>query len=311
MMRTAAGVSLILAMAGGAFGQTEASGPAFEVASVKVSAPLPVGVMTFRLGSLPVSKDPGRVDYQGVTLKNLIARAYDVKDYQIEGPQWLDGERYDVVATIPPGSDKSQVGLMLQRLLTERFKLTLRHESKQMAVYTLAAAKGGAKLEEVDPDKLPAPPPQGSALPPPPPPGPGGAAPKGALPAGAMRMMMGPNSRTLAGAITIERLCTILSNLTDRPVIDLTELKGTYNFNLTWSPDENEKMGKLGPAMSMHGGGDPPPTAASGPSTDGANDPGQTLVQALQINYGLKLEARKNPADILVIEHAEKVPTEN
>ena len=56
---------------------------------------------------------------------------------------------------------------------------------------------------------------------------------------------------------------------------------------------------------------DGPPSGASGSASDSANDPGQTLAQALQTNYGLKLEAKKNPADIVVIDHAEKVPTEN
>jgi uncharacterized protein (TIGR03435 family) len=57
------------------------------------------------------------------------------------------------------------------------------------------------------------------------------------------------------------------------------------------------------------GGGPAPGAGQSGP--DGSSDPEQTLVQALQSNYGLKLEAKKNPADILVIDRAEKVPTEN
>ena len=316
MMRAAAGVNLLLAMAGVALAQSEASLPAFEVASVKVSAPLPPGVMTFRLGALPASTDPGRVDYQGVSLKALIARAYDVKEYQVEGPQWLESERYDVMAKIPEGTDKAQLRPMLQRLLADRFRVSLHHESKPMAVYTLSVAKGGPKLEEVDADKLPPLPAPGSgaaAPPPPPPPGPGGAMtmPKGAMPAGAVRMMMGPSNRTITGNLTVERLCTVLANLTDRPFVDLTELKGTYAFNLTWTPDENEKMGgKLAPAIAMHGGADAPPAGANGAAPDGANDPGQTLAQALQTTYGLKLEAKKNPADILVIDHAEKVPTE-
>ena len=128
--------------------------------------------------------------------------------------------------------------------------------------------------------------------------------------------MMGMNMRHLAGNATIARLCDLLSNLTDRPVIDLTDLKGTYTFDLSWTPDETEKMaGGFGRAMAMSGvpaGA----AAASGPAappppTESSTDPGQTLVQALQTNYGLKLEAKRNPADILVIDHAEKVPTEN
>jgi len=302
------------AVAGVAIGQTDASGPAFEAASVKVSAPLPNGVIMVRMGGGPDSTDPGRITYTGVNLKALVARAYGVKEFQVEGPQWLEGERYDVIATIPKGADKEQVGLMMQRLLAERFKLALHHESKPMAVYTMSVAKGGAKLTEVDPNAPlapPAPPPPGGAPAPPPPPPPPGASgmPRG----GGMRMMVGPNNRRLTANTTISHLCDMLANLTDRPVVDLTELTGTYAFDLSWTPDENERMGgKFAPAMAMAntlGGGPAPGAGQSGP--EGPSDPGQTLVQALQSNYGLKLEARKNPADILVIDRAEKVPTEN
>jgi uncharacterized protein (TIGR03435 family) len=303
-----------------AFGQTDAPGPAFEVASVKVSAPLPNGVVMVRMGGGPDSSDPGRITYAGVTIKSLVARAYDVKEFQVEGPSWLDGERYDVIATIPKGASKDQVGPMMQRLLAERFKLTLHHESKPMAVYTLSVAKTGAKLQEIDPNNpppLPPPPPGSPPPPPPPPPGPGSSPGGSGPPRGpGLRIMMGMNMRHLAGNATIARLCDLLSNLTDRPVIDLTDLKGTYTFDLSWTPDETEKMaGGFGRAMAMSGvpaGA----AAASGPAappppTESSTDPGQTLVQALQTNYGLKLEAKRNPADILVIDHAEKVPTEN
>jgi len=318
-MRTMAGMSLLAAMAGGLFAQADASGPAFDVASVKVSAPLPPGMVMIRMGGGPDSSDPGRITYERVTLKSLIARAYDVKEFQVEGPQWLDGEHYDIIATIPQGADKAQVGLMMQRLLAERFKLTLHREQKPMAVYTLSVAKGGPKLQEVDPEApLPAPPPGGPPAPPPPPP-PGGVnstAGRGPMPPGALRMMMGMNNRRLTGNTTIERLCAMLSNLTDRPVIDLTGLKGTYAFDLSWTPDENERMaGPIGMAMARAAGGAPPPNVgpagSEGKAPEGANDPGQNLVQALQTNYGLKLDAKKNPADILVVDHAEKVPTEN
>jgi uncharacterized protein (TIGR03435 family) len=318
MMRAVAGRSsfrgfalllVLSALPATALAQADASGASFDAASVKVSPALPQGVVMFRLGSLPESTDPGRIDYKGVTIKQLVARAYNVKDYQVEGPQWLDGEHYDVIATIPQGSTKEQVSLMLQRLLAERFKLTLHHESKPMAVYTLLVAKGGAKLTEIDPEKLPPAPVPGSAPPPPPPPGPGGSMPRGPMPAGAIRIQMSPNSRHMVGNGTIQRLCNMLSNMTDRPVIDLTELKGTYEFDLQWAPDENEKMGKVGSGMVLAQAVAPPGTGASG--NDSASDPLPTLVQALQTTFGLKLEAKKNPAEFLVVDHAEKVPTEN
>jgi uncharacterized protein (TIGR03435 family) len=72
----------------------------------------------------------------------------------------------------------------------------------------------------------------------------------------------------------------------------------------------------MGMAAAHAGMGAPPPPSATSTSDgkiapDGASDPGLSLAQALQMNYGLKLEPKKNPADILVIDRAEKVPTEN
>ena len=131
----------------------------------------------------------------------------------------------------------------------------------------------------------------------------------GPMPAGAMRMMMTPTGRHVEGNVTISKLCDMMTNFLDRPVVDLTELKGMYSIDLTWTPTDSEKMGgKVGPAMAVamgHGSNDSPDNRIE------AGDPGPTLAQALLNNYGLKLEAKKNPADILVIDRAEKVPTEN
>jgi uncharacterized protein (TIGR03435 family) len=309
MIRAATVMVMLVVAAGGASGQTGAAPPSFEVASVKVSAPLPNGMMFMNMGGGPGSTDPGRVTYNGINLRSLVARAYGVKDYQVEGPQWLETERYDIIATIPKGAGKEQVGLMMQGLLAERFKLTLHHESKPLAVYTLSVGKGGPKLKEVDPATLPTLPAPLAGAPPPPPP-PGG---RGPMPAGAMRMMMGPNNRRLSANTTLAQLCDMLSNFLDRPVIDLTELKATYEIDLAWTPDENEKLGgKLAMGMAQaRGAAGPPPDGRGGGDGNAAVDPGLSLAQALQVNYGLKLEARKNPADFVVIDHAEKVPTEN
>jgi uncharacterized protein (TIGR03435 family) len=313
-MRSIAAIG-ILACAGAAFAQTGVPGPQFEVASVKVSEPLPSGVMMMRMGAALNTKDPSRVDMKGVTLRQLAAGAYGVKEYQVEGPGWLDNERYDVMAKVPEGqSDPEQIKLMMQQLLAERFHLALHRESKQLNVYTLSMSKPG-KLKEVDPTTLPALPEPGSAppMPPPPPrPGPDGGMPVmrgGALPAGAMQMMISPTGRHVRGNITIPRLCDMMTNFLDRPVIDLTDVKGMYAIDLSWTPTEAEKVGgQVGPKMQMAvargGGGD-------SPDKPEASDPGPTLAEALLNTYGLKLEAKKNPADILVIDRAEKVPTEN
>ena len=81
--------------------------------------------------------------YSGLTLKNLLTVAYGVKNYQISGPGWLDTERYDIMAKMPPDTTKEQFALMLQSLIAERFKLTLHRETKDLPLYELAVAKGG------------------------------------------------------------------------------------------------------------------------------------------------------------------------
>jgi len=285
-----------------AFGQSAAP-PAFEVASVKASAPLEGGAMMFGSGNMrggPGSTDPGRITYNSVLLKAVVARAYNVKEYQVEGPAWLDSERYDIMATMPQGVTKEQLALMLQGLLAERFKLTLHHENKAIPVYVLSVGKGGPKLKEVDPAVVAA-----AAPAPPPPPS---RVPSKSIPAGMARVMIGMNNRRLEGSLTMARLCDNLSNWVDRPLLDQTDLKGTYEFDLLWTPDESDRIaGQMSMAMAA-AGHTPPPPGEAGP---GASEPGLSLAQALQTNYGLKLEAKRNPADVIVIEHAEKVPTAN
>ena len=81
----------------------------------------------------------------------LLTMAYDVKPYQINGPAWLDSERYDIIAKVPAGTTKDQVKVMWQNLLVDRFGLTLHHESKIFQVEEMQIAKAG-KLKETTPD---------------------------------------------------------------------------------------------------------------------------------------------------------------
>jgi uncharacterized protein (TIGR03435 family) len=99
---------------------------------------------------------------------NLLLTAYNVRSYQISGPDWLAGERFDIYATVPAGATKEQLSLMLQHLLEERFRLAVHHETRPMTVYDLIVAKGGPKMREhvnvpappggVEPAAPPAPP---------------------------------------------------------------------------------------------------------------------------------------------------------
>jgi len=84
-----------------AHAQIDAS-PAFEAASVKPAPPPEPGkAMMVRMGGGgPGTRDPGRIDWRNVSLANLLVLAYDVKSYQVSGPDWLTNTRFDVSATI-------------------------------------------------------------------------------------------------------------------------------------------------------------------------------------------------------------------
>ena len=117
----------------------------FEVASVKRSAP-ETGNAARSAGAVPRQQESGRINYPRVNLRSVIALAYGVAFDQIEGPQWLDDDRYDIIATFPAGASQEQVPAMLQRLLAERFAMTIHQETKARAGLALVVGKEGPKL---------------------------------------------------------------------------------------------------------------------------------------------------------------------
>lgn len=311
------GAGLIVFTACG-FGQAAQESPTFEVASVKPAEPPPAGQMRVMMRGGPGSADPGQLTYTNVTLKNVLMNAYAVKGYQISGPKWPDSERFDIVAKIPKGATKEQFQLMLQNLLAERFKLTLHHEKKELPMYALVVGKGGSKMKESVEEDATAP---GAALPPTPPPGSDGAGPVmnrmkvGAdgvpqLPAGVGRngmvmMMTDGHMRVVANHRPVSALTEMLGNQLERPVVDATELKANYDFTLDFAQERmNGPMGTMHPLPPPEGGGGPMASNA-----DGAGGP--SIFTALQEQLGLKLEQRKGPVDLLVIDRLGKIPTEN
>jgi len=283
--------------------------PAFEVASLKVAA-IPTDGRIMRRCSSP---DPAIVRCDNATLKMLLVQAYGVKNFQIQGPSWIDSDGFDLMAKIPDGVSKEQVPAMLQALLAQRFGVTLHKETKTLPVYELTVAKGGPKLKEVDPAKLPQMPSPGMAPPPPPPPGRGGGPPSvGALPAGAVMVMMGSNgSTTTRGNMTIAQLISRISMSLDRPIFDATDLKGTYEIELTYLADETDAMRNGIVVMAGPGPGPGGGAGAEAPRQQDANTPIATLFQAVQQTLGLKLDPKRAQVEMLIIDSANRVPTEN
>src|ERR1700733_7280609 len=125
--------------------------PAFEVASIKVADPGEAGP-----GDIPRNMDnsPGHFVMRNVPLRYCIEWAYDLKDYQVSGPDWIKNDnRYDIVANAPGPASDDQMKLMLQTLLLERFQMKVHKETKNLDVYALLPGKGAPKLQKPTEDE--------------------------------------------------------------------------------------------------------------------------------------------------------------
>jgi uncharacterized protein (TIGR03435 family) len=279
----------------------------FEAASVKPAPPPVAGRMMVGMRGGPGTQDPERISYNNVSLKDVMKIAYDVKEHQISGPDWLNSERFDITATMVPGTTKEQFHMMLQKLLADRFKLTLHHEKKDLPAFVLTVGKKGPKMKpsEEEPKKEDA-----ASGDPPPPPGKMG---KDGFPemprrSGPSIMIMPGKAKLTEEKVTMEELAGQLERFVGRPVVNQTELKGKFDFELHFAPDMSLIGGGRGAVMVA------PMGVAGGPAGEmriEVTDSEPTIFAAVQEQLGLKLESQKALVDVLVVDRLEKVPTEN
>jgi len=262
MRRFALGVCLIV-FACQSFGQSAPAAPAFDVASVRVSQIGKAGGPGSRRQNIQFS--PDSVTMRNVSFRSCIQWAYHVMDYQITGPDWLAGERYDITAKSAAAVPEDQLRQMLQTLLADRFQLTLHRQTKELPAYVLLVAKGGPKFKESETEGEPSVDPQ-------------------------LNRMAVVIQRT-----PLSQLVDVLSNILRAPVLDETGLKGKYDVTLNVA----QYLPEIGEGRGASGGGRAP------------IDPIPIIMTGLQEELGLKLESRKMPLDLLIVDHAEKVPTEN
>jgi uncharacterized protein (TIGR03435 family) len=264
-------ISCLLLLPFTSFAQT------FDVTSVK---PSPATTGRFTMTGGPGSTDPGRIAYGNIPLRRVLLAAYDLNNYQIIGPDWLNTLRYDVTATMHAGTAKPDLQAMLRNLLVSRFQMIMHRESRELPVYEVVAGKGGPKLRPASTEGAAAPEELAEVKP-----GTG----KDGLPVVTLRSpgivieTMNGRARITGHQVSIARLADFLSTRLDRPVLDRTGLPGIFDVVLYFRPD--------------------------GVNADGAVDP--DIFVAIQEQLGLRLEARRSAVDLLVIDHAEKVPTSN
>jgi uncharacterized protein (TIGR03435 family) len=325
--------SILLSFAGALSAQTPAAPLTFEVATIKPAPPL--DTTKIAAGQMPhigLNIDGAQVDIGWLTLQQMICYAYTIKPHQLEAPDWTKEQHWDILAKMPAGAKKEQVPEMVQALLAERFKLTIRKGSAEQSVYALTVAKSGLKLKESDPDPAPAPAtaaadgekPEEKPLAK----GemvmgkgenqvriqqaPGG---RGATVSnakfGQMKMSMGENGSMIMefSKLKMEDFTTMLSGMVGKPVVDETGLKGSYKVPIEMTMADMMRVAKASGMGGMMGG--PAPAAPSNANpADAASDPTPSMFAAIQ-KLGLKLDSKKAPVDTVVVVHLEKTPTEN
>lgn len=187
--------------------------PRFEVASVKPAAPPEQNrVPGIRRVPGPHIPDPSLFLCGSCTLTALIGSAFHLQEFQISGPDWLESERFDVTARVPPGTTAEQLRQMQQSLLEDRFHLASHHEAKDLPRCELVVAKGGPKLK-----------------PSPGPPVPGDGREPGANITGDGR------AQAKYSDLSMDDLAVILSRLVNQPVTNATALNGKFDFTLVWA----------------------------------------------------------------------------
>lgn len=267
----------------------------FEVADIKPSGP------DSRQTRSPFQPG-GKIEVRGMTLKNLINIAWNINSDELlaGGPKWLDSDKFDIIAKATtatlvstpsnaPPVDIDALRLMLRALIIDRFKLATHFEDRPVTAYTLTAVK--PKLTKADPmsrtrfKEGPAP---------------GAKDPREKNPALA-RLVTCQNMTMTQLA---EQLPNMASGYLRTPVQDLTGLEGGWDFTLSFTP-----LGALQGGGRGRGGDGPPAPSAATEATDAPVT--ISLFEAVEKQLGLKLEMKKRPLAVLVIDHVEQKPTEN
>jgi uncharacterized protein (TIGR03435 family) len=290
MMRTAfSAATCLLVAASTVCAQAK---PTFEVASIRPSADQVTGV---RIGFQATGS---QVRVTAMSIKDYVGVAYGTRPQQIEGPDWIGSQRFDVVATIPEGGPASQVPAMLRTLLEDRFQLKVHRESKDLPVYVLGVAKGGAKLTEAVPDpNTPAEPANTVTV------GGGGNSAGVGLSLGGGRSFNLADNQIQIHGMTMADVAEVLTRFVDRVVVDQSGLTKKYDVTLDLSPDE---FNAIRVRSAVNAGVPLPPQAMR--LLDNASP--DTLSAPLS-KFGITFEAKKAPLEVVVIDSVLKTPSEN
>ena len=256
----------------------QARQPAFDVATVKIN-----NSGAARPGHTVVPQS-GQLTVTNISVSALIQEAYELQlpSLIVDMPEWARTQRVDVVARAAGPASVSAVQRMLQPLLAEYFKLTVRREAREMDVLALTATSGkpGPKLKRSDSACDNAVGSIGFSR-----------SADASDKSGACGVLPGGAGRIVARGIDMLGFAELMSTNPRRPVLDRTGLAGRFDIDFTYTPEAFSAA-----ALAQRPGGTVPP---------GVDPNGPPLATALAEQLGLKLEPIKAPVEVLVITHAE------
>jgi uncharacterized protein (TIGR03435 family) len=294
-------VGWCVALAPGALGQGNqpqvagAGLPAFEVASVRENKLSGDSYSNFPLNSgQQYDSKGGLLSARNMLLLQYLVFAYKPNMFQIQEfrsklPEWARSARFDIQARANGSPTKDDMRLMMQSLLAERFQMKMHHETREVSVFALVLAKPGQTGPNLqahpvdDPDCLKTELPKSVA----------GSYPVACGAGASIAPKLYGDVATAGYNLTMEWVANALggtANITDRPVVDQTGLTGTYDFKVEFAPETND------------------PAQAGADSEVGPGGP--SFTEALKKQLGLKLVLKKEPIDVLVIDHLE-MPSAN
>lgn len=262
--------TLLLAAALGAVAAAQA--PAFDAVSVKINTS---GEQSSQFGGRT-----GGLQVRNNTLRSIIRNIWNLNALQIVGgPPWMDETRFDIVATGTGNPNRDQMVAMAKAMMADRFKLVVHTEMRPIPIYALVLARADGRLgPSLRPSSLT----NCNPLTPPAPGTPPPAAPPPLAGVDVPACGTSTNSGILrAGGVRMDSFTRNMANAAGRIIVDKTGLTGPFDMVLRFNPDANNPSSDL-----------------------------PTLFAAVQEQLGLKFEAQTAPAEVLVVDSAEK-PTEN
>lgn len=218
-------IAIILLPIRSAVPQGSNDAPAFDVASIHQNTnPNPAWRLMFTSDGLE-AKD--------VTLEYALHEAYGVYNNELwsGGPAWISERRFDISAKFDTSKltnlTRDQRQAMLRRLLVDRFKLVVHHETKEFPLYALIVVKNGPKFQDTKPEDL-----RRSGV-------------DGRVMCTHSRGSH-PHSQAFRGC-SMQDLASFLSFISaiGRPVVDKTGLNGRYSFELAWTPEVAQSTEQL------------------------------------------------------------------